>query len=69
MLLEMLRSAREKTGLNQTQLAKKLRIAQATVSKFEVGDRRLDIIQLRDWCRALNEPFSAFVAEFDRRVR
>lgn len=67
-LLEMLRIARESRGITQSDLAKKLSMTQSAVSKCELGERRLDIVQLRDWCRAMKLPFVDFVAAFDRAL-
>ena len=54
LLLEVLRSAREHAGLTQVELASKLEETQTFVSKCERGERRLDIIELRNWCGALD---------------
>jgi transcriptional regulator with XRE-family HTH domain len=53
LLLEVLRSARESAGLTQAEIASKLDETQTFVSKCERGERRLDIIELRNWCAAL----------------
>ena len=45
-LREYLRNARKDAGLTQTQLANKLRKPQSFVAKFELGERRLDVIEL-----------------------
>jgi len=41
----LLRDERKKAGLTQAKLAKKLRRPQSYVSKYERGDRRLDVIE------------------------
>jgi transcriptional regulator with XRE-family HTH domain len=53
LLLSILISLREGKGLSQRQLAKKLKKPQSFVSKYERGERRLDIIELLDITRAL----------------
>lgn len=53
-LLAILREARTKSGLSQTQLAAQLGRAQTWVSKAEIGERRLDIEDLRLICKALD---------------
>ena len=42
---ELLIAAREKAGLTQTQLADRLGKPQSFVSKYETGERRLDVIE------------------------
>ncbi len=52
-LTERLRGLRQKAGLTQRGLAKKLGTAQTTVARVEKGQRRLDIIEFYWYCRAL----------------
>lgn len=67
-LLRLLRETREAAGITQTELATHLGSSQSFVTKFERGDRRIDIIQLRTICGALGTDLSAFVAELERRL-
>jgi transcriptional regulator with XRE-family HTH domain len=48
-----LADARERAGLTQAQLAVRLGRPQSFVSKFENGERRLDVIEFLDVARAL----------------
>jgi transcriptional regulator with XRE-family HTH domain len=49
LLLQELREARAQSGMTQVQLAQALGQLQTYVSKCELGDRRLDVIELRAW--------------------
>jgi transcriptional regulator with XRE-family HTH domain len=51
--------------MTQGNLAEKLKETQSEISKFERGERRLDLIQLRRWCRALGVPLADFVTSFE----
>ncbi len=53
-LLALIRSEREGAGLTQLQLAERLGRPQSWVSKIEVGERRLDLEELRLICGALD---------------
>lgn len=66
LFLQQLRAARENAGITQEQLAERLDATQSWVSKCERGERRLDMVEVRTWCRALGIPFSAFAADFDK---
>ena len=48
-----LREARETAGLTQAGLARVLGKPQSFVSKYETGERRLDVIELAEICSAL----------------
>ena len=65
MLLEMLRSEREERGLTQSEVANRLGATQTFVSKCERGERRLDVIELMAWCKAIGMPFVEFAANLD----
>lgn len=67
--LEHLIGARAEAGVTQIQLAKRMNVTQSFISKCERGERRLDLLELRAWCRALGIPFTAFVANFDRTTK
>lgn len=64
----LLREAREQAGLTQTALAERVGQSQSYISKWERGDLRLDLVQLRALCRAMGISLPAFVSEFDARV-
>lgn len=66
--LKMLRELRESRGLRQSDLADLLDSSQATVSKVERGERRLDVIELRDWLDALNMRFADFTSTLDEEL-
>jgi ribosome-binding protein aMBF1 (putative translation factor) len=67
-LLRMLVRLREDGGLNQTDLADRLGITQSEISKFERGERALDVIRLRAWLRALGIEFKPFADALDREL-
>lgn len=67
--LALLRETRINTGLTQAELASRLHRDQTFVSKYETGERRLDILELRDVCRALSVDFKDFVRALDSELR
>ncbi|SDC53976.1 Helix-turn-helix domain-containing protein [Cupriavidus sp. YR651] len=64
-MLELLRVKREEAKLTQVEIAKSLGVRQAFVSKCELGQRRMDVIELREWCIALGTSVSAFMDELE----
>ncbi len=66
--LALLRDRREALGLRQADLAERLGQTQATVSRVETGETRLDIIELRTWLQALNVSFLAFMKHLDMKL-
>ncbi len=69
LLQELLRSLRCDAGLQQSDLARRLGKPQSFVSKYENGERRLDLAELQDVCDAIGVPLNRVVTEFERRAR
>ena len=65
----LLRHQRELQRLRQTDLAVRLGRDQGTVSKVERGERRLDVIELREWLGALEVDFVAFMRDLDKQLQ
>ena len=53
LMLKTLVAARQACGLTQTELAEQLRKPQSFVSKYERGERRLDVVELVEIARHL----------------
>ena len=60
-LLEALRQARKRAGLTQVEVAKKLRTYRTYVSKCESGERRIDAVELAEFCRLYGVRVTAFL--------
>ena len=67
-LLRILKEAREKAEMTQVQLAEKLSQSQSFVSKFERGDRRIDVIQLRTICQVIGVSMHDFVQRLEQEI-
>jgi transcriptional regulator with XRE-family HTH domain len=65
-MLRLLREAREQAGVTQVELAQRLAQTQSYISKIELGDRRLDLVQLRTILAALGMGLGTFVERFER---
>jgi ribosome-binding protein aMBF1 (putative translation factor) len=66
--LETLKDCRVAANLSQVKLAEMLRQSQSFVSKCERGETRVDIVQLRMFCRAFGITLPAFVAKYETRL-
>ncbi len=60
----MLTQARQASGLTQTQVAEQLGKPQSYVSKYENGERRLDVPEFIQLADVLGIDVAAFVDEF-----
>ena len=67
-LAGLLRDMRDAAGLTQAELAKAIKRRQSYVSTVENGDRRLDLVQLRDYCAACGVPLLTFVKRFEAAI-
>ena len=62
-LLRILRSKRQQKLISQDTMAAKLGVHQSFVSKVESGERRLDVIELKRYCDALELDFPRFIRD------
>ncbi len=69
LLLAMLRGERKARGYTQAWVAEQLSMPQSTFAKYEDGQSRLDVIQVRDWCRALGVPFVGFMRNYYAAIK
>jgi transcriptional regulator with XRE-family HTH domain len=60
----LLRQERKAAGLTQADLAKKLRRPQSYVSKYERGERRLDVIEYLDIAQKIGFDPAAALSKF-----
>ena len=67
-LLEQLYRLRMSSGLRQSDLADKLNAPQSFISKIESGERRIDLIELREICIALGSNLTEFTNEFEKAL-
>ncbi len=65
-LRDSLRQIRVEAGLKQSQLAERLKQSQSYVSKYESGEKRLDLLELRAICASVGLSLTEFVRKFDR---
>lgn len=56
-----LRQARLDAGLRQIDVAKKLKRTQSYVSRVEVGEQRLDILELQKFAKLYKKPLDYFI--------
>ncbi len=68
-LVALLRDVRRKANLRQSDVAARLGVPQSFVSKYETGERRLDLVELRRVCAALGTPLIDVVRRFERGVK
>jgi transcriptional regulator with XRE-family HTH domain len=67
-LLRRLRALRTAAGLTQAELSVALQRPQSYVSDVERGSRRMDLLQVKEFCNACGQSLTGFVDEFEREL-
>ena len=67
-LQKLLRQVRVDAGLTQSDLARRLGQPQSFVSKYESGERLLDIVELRRICKAVGVSLVDLVRKWEDSV-
>ena len=60
-VIKLLKAARQEAGLDQKQVAKLLGKTQSYISKAESGQRRLDLIQLKQFAKIYKKNIAYFI--------
>ena len=60
-VIKKLKKARVDAGLKQSDIAKKLKKPQSYISKIERGERRIDIIELKELAEIYKKDITYFV--------
>lgn len=60
-IVERLKQARLEIGLGQVEVAKKLGRTQSYLSKIESGQRRFDVLQLKEFAKLYKKSLDYFV--------
>lgn len=60
-IVEQLKKARQDAGLDQSEVAKLLRKTQLHVSKVEAGQRRIDVVTLKEFAQIYKKPIDYFI--------
>jgi ribosome-binding protein aMBF1 (putative translation factor) len=68
-LIDLLVEARQASGLSQRMLAARLKRSPSYVSKFEAGERRLEVCEFVDFCAAINADAAELVRRLARDTR
>jgi transcriptional regulator with XRE-family HTH domain len=64
-LTNLIKCIRVDSHLTQVELAEKIKKAQSYISKYESGQRKLDIFEIKDICNSLDMSLVEFVQKFD----
>jgi len=67
-LAELLRTIRIESGLTQVDIAERLGETQSAVSKVESGQRRLDLVQLQTYCKAIGVSLRDLVTRWEQEA-
>ena len=60
-IVEQLKKARKEAGLEQAEVAKLLGRTQSHVSKVEAGQRRIDIVALKEFAKIYKKDINFFI--------
>lgn len=66
--LYFIRQARLDSGLTQQEMAKALNKPQSFVSKYESGERKLDVIEFIEICKVLRIDSGDFLKQIERKI-
>lgn len=67
-IVEQLIKARKKAGLKQKDVAGKMKRTQSYISKMEAGQRRIDVVQLKELAEIYKKRFDYFISPSSKKL-
>jgi len=67
-LLDHLKEMRKEAGLSGPEIQRRLKRPNSYVSKVESGEKRLDILELREYCQACGVSMVDFVHSLEKKL-
>jgi len=67
-ITELIYRLRTNSGLTQKELSQLLKVPQSYISKIETGERRIDLIELREICNALGSNLVEFSTMLEKEL-
>lgn len=67
-LLKLLHAMRKAAGLTQAELSDRIALSQSTISDIERGHRRLDALEMRDFCKACGQDPSRLMKQYEKAI-
>lgn len=64
-LQQLLKRIRQEKEIRQVEMAERLGVPQSFISKYESGDRRLDILELRQICNIVGISLEEFIRKLE----
>jgi transcriptional regulator with XRE-family HTH domain len=68
-LVSLLREMRIEAGLTQVDLAARIEKDQTYVSRYESGQRRLDVLEVREICQVVGVALEEFVKRLEKALK
>ncbi|HUY22186.1 MAG TPA: helix-turn-helix transcriptional regulator [Acidimicrobiales bacterium] len=68
-LVRLLRDLRLSAGLTQVELSERLGRPQSFVSKVERAERRLDLVELRQFCQEVGADLTRVVRQWEQALK
>lgn len=69
LMTALLREVRVEAGLTQVELAARIEKDQAYVSRYESGQRRLDVLEVREICQAIGITLQDFIKRLEKILK
>lgn len=64
-IIAYIRGKREEAGITQKQMTKVMHLRQNIISKIETCERRIDLLELLQYCRGVNVSIKEIVEHLD----